>query len=273
MQSLLLPRLADYAHLPTTWDHGGSARTVYRNWLVWPLPKLGISTILELKTGIRFLVRGGTGDLAVINESAMLNPYLASGYVRLLEDAIIIDGGANIGDFAAIVASRCPRGRIYAIEPIDENARMIEINRALNGLNNVEIAVTALGATNGHLAIRSDGMQSSFHYGKTNSYAMVPVTTLEAFMDERGLNRVDLLKLDCEGAEWEVISTSTAILPRISQICLEYHRRDEWTVEKLADLLRDAGYDVHHTAGEWNGVLWAVRTDPSRSAAATASPR
>src|SRR5688500_7728664 len=81
-----------------------NAPRVYQNWWAMPWPKLGIDTILQLRDGTRYHVRGGTLDLSVINEQAFSNPYLGSGFVRLNADAIVVDIGANIGDFAVMAA-------------------------------------------------------------------------------------------------------------------------------------------------------------------------
>jgi len=78
-------------------------------------------------------------------------------------------------------------------------------------------------------------------------------------MEEQGIQRIDLLKLDCEGAEWDILPLSNTILPKISQICMEFHLESGWTVERLAGLLRDGGFEVIHTPARWNGFLWATR--------------
>ena len=129
------------------------APRVFRNWWVWPLPKLGISITLELRNGLRYSVRSGTTDLAVVNEAAFSNPYLGPGYLHLAQDAVVVDVGANIGDFTIQAASLCPRGRVYAVEPLSENVEMIAINKKLNGLSNVEILNLALGAEEGEVEI------------------------------------------------------------------------------------------------------------------------
>jgi FkbM family methyltransferase len=237
-----------------------SAPRHYRNWWAWPLPKLGISTVLELRSGVRYLVRAGTTDLAVVNETVALNPYLEAGYVTLRADAIVVDVGANIGDFAIQAAAQCPRGRVYAIEPVIQNARMIEINQILNALPNLEIIVAAMGAQEGSVAIHTAGNRSSLHFGGDDANAIVPSITLAQLMREHQLDKIDLLKLDCEGAEWDILPASLTELPRIEQICMEFHPRDGWTAERLAALLRDAGYEVRHTStAGWNGLLWARR--------------
>ena len=90
---------------------------VYRNWWALPLPKLGVGVVLELRSGLKYLVRSGEADLGTVNEAAILNPYLGSGHLTLPKDAVVIDVGANIGDFTMQVAHLCPNGRVIAVEP------------------------------------------------------------------------------------------------------------------------------------------------------------
>ncbi len=236
------------------------APRVFRNWWLWPLPKLGISITLELRNGLRYYVRCGTTDLAVVNEAALSNPYLGPGYLHVPEDAVVVDVGANIGDFAIQAAALCPRGRVYAVEPLGGNVEMIGINRSLNGLSNVEILHLALGADEGEVEIDLAGSRSStlFHAEGAQT-EKVRVTTLALFMGEQGIQRIDLLKLDCEGAEWDILPSSIEILPKIGQICMEFHLGCGWTVERLAGLLRDGGFEVIHSPAIWNGLLWATR--------------
>src|SRR5690349_6969834 len=111
-----------------------AAPVAYRNWWALVLPKLGVSVVLELRNGLRYLVRSGKTDLAVVNEAAILNPYLGPGYVTLMQDAIVVDVGANIGDFTMQSARLCPRGRVIAVEPVTEHVRMIEVQVLLNGV-------------------------------------------------------------------------------------------------------------------------------------------
>ncbi len=64
-----------------------AAPHLYRNWWAWPLPKLGVSVVLELRNGLRYFVRSGSTDLAVVNEATTLNSYLGPGYLKLQEDS------------------------------------------------------------------------------------------------------------------------------------------------------------------------------------------
>jgi FkbM family methyltransferase len=231
---------------------------VYRNWWALPVTKLGFGLILELRNGLRYQVRPHTTDLATINETSILNPYLAAGHVTVSEDAVVVDVGANIGDFTLHVARLCPQGRVFAIEPVDEHVRMIETNVRLNGIRNVTCVRRALGAAEGHADIQVAGIRSNVG-GGVGTRERVPSSTLPQFVKEQRIERIDLLKLDCEGAEWDILPASESALPRIRQICMEFHCERGWTPERLALWLRERGYRVRHTPGPWNGLLWGVR--------------
>src|SRR5208337_3994018 len=82
-------------------------------------------------------------------------------------------------------------------------------------------------------------------------------------MKELAIERINLLKLDCEGAEWDILPAAEEVLPKIQQICMEFHSMQGWTPEKLAVWLSEPGYKVRHTSGSWNGLLWAYRSQPA----------
>jgi hypothetical protein len=83
--------------------------------------------------------------------------------------------------------------------------------------------------------------------------------TLERLMEDYSIDTLDLLKLDCEGSEWDILPAAERVLPRVDQICMEFHCERGWTAAKLAVWLREQGFTVSHTGGSWNGMLWARR--------------
>jgi FkbM family methyltransferase len=236
-----------------------AAPLVYRNWWVLPRAKFGSGVVLELRNGLRYRVRPHTTDLAVINEAFLLDPYLGAGHIVLPEDAVVLDVGANIGDFTLQAARRCPSGRVVAIEPLGEHVRIIGNHVAMNGIRNVTCIQAALGGEDGESLIAHNGSCSRTDANGTGA-EKVPLKTLLSVMQEQGLDQIDLLKMDCEGAEWDILPGAESVLPRVRQICMEFHSERGWTSERLADWLRVRGYRVWHTPGPWNGMLWAVRS-------------
>lgn len=231
------------------------APAVYRNWWAMWLPKLGVNATLELRDGSRYFVRAGTTDLAVVNEVAFINPYLAGDRVEIGANAVVVDVGANIGDFAIQAARRCPDGRVIAVEPLASAGAMIHTQARLNGLTNVTWIRAQLSGTDGAAALH----QTANLYGSNSDAQPARILTLTRLVNELGLERIDLLKLDCEGAEWDVLPAAEPILPAVRQICMEYHRERDWTPERLAKWLTNLGFEVQFQPGEWNGLLWARR--------------
>ena len=234
---------------------------VFRNWWAWPLPKLGVSVVLKLRNGLQFSVRSGTDDLAALNEAVMLNPYLRSGHIELRQDSVVMDLGANIGDFTVMAAARCPLGRVYAVEPLSEYIPVLQTNMTLNRLSNVEIIQVALGDHEGEATLSIAGVKPTMHFDSGIKRETVRITTLPQLMRDHRIERIDLLKMDCEGAEWGILPAACEVLPRIRQICMEFHPSRGWTAEKLAAFLRESGYNVWYTEAPWNGSLWARRPD------------
>jgi len=162
-----------------------------------------------------------------------------------------------------MAAALCPLGRVYAVEPISEYIAALEDNKALNSLSNVEIVQAALGDHEGVIGLFVAGNRSGTHFVSATSTETVRLTSLQQLMQELRIERIDLLKMDCEGAEWEILPAALEVLPRIMQICMEFHPDRGWTGDKLAAFLRESGYEVWYTQeAPWNGALWARRSEP-----------
>jgi FkbM family methyltransferase len=232
---------------------------VYRNWWQMYLVKvLRKPVVLELRNGAKYHVRPRSTDLAVVNESSMLNGYLGPGHLKVSSDAIIVDVGANIGDFTVRAARLCPLGRVFAIEPSADECRCIRRQVELNGLENVTVLDMALAGEDGEIELYSAGSHSSAYWG-SGELQKVRAATLQSLMLTNRIETIDLLKLDCEGAEWDILPNAEAVLPRIRQLCLEFHNGKR-TADWLEQWLRSRGFEVIRTSGKFNGLLWAWQT-------------
>lgn len=165
--------------------------------------------------------------------------------LRLPGSPVVIDVGANVGFFSWKVHSLRPSARIFACEPQSDNLRRL---RAVYQVLHIDGAVCpeACGKAEGEatLYLRSSvthSLDPAWHSdlgpGTTET---VPVTTLDKLCSSRGIQGVDLLKIDTEGAEIDVLSGAVDTLRRTRYVVLEYHSTE--LREQCRRLLTDAGF-------------------------------
>jgi FkbM family methyltransferase len=161
--------------------------------------------------GRSFSLRGSDADAGIVGElersGGLYQRELAALLRRRLPaDAVAVDGGAHIGVISVLLASLCPAGHVYAFEPVPETSAYLEHNLAANGITNVTVERLALYREDGEITLAFDeSYPGGSHIGEGKSR----VATCR-----RGLERLDLLKLDVEGAEPAVLDGAEETLAR-----------------------------------------------------------
>jgi FkbM family methyltransferase len=140
---------------------------------------------------------------------------------------VVLDIGAHQGITSMYLAKRFPGLRIYAYEPIPENFKRLLHNLEVNGVRNVKAypwAVTADGRSFPILHGTHSAEGSGF-FNPAVAYAAFPVksTSIPAILGRHHIKRVKLLKLDCEGAEHEILADSEGWMSRIDYVRGEIH--------------------------------------------------
>lgn len=131
--------------------------------------------------------------------------------LRLDAGATFVDIGANAGAYSFFVRSRFGADvRIVAVEPDPEMQQRIAYNMASNGIDNIEICPVALSDSSGEAMLElQEGQrgQNALVDAPTagRSMLVVPVNTLTNLLAERGVQRIDALKIDIEGHEHRVL--------------------------------------------------------------------
>jgi FkbM family methyltransferase len=183
-------------------------------------------------------------------------------YLDALRDrgpfATIVDAGAATGMFALMAAARFPQAMIHAFEPSVRQRVLLRRNSELNGVRDrVHLWPIGLWASGGTLPFRTHGALSSLS-GVTMLPAglrfdeRVSVTTLDAWAREAKPGRIDLIKMDIEGAELEALAGARLVLLRDGPDVLvqAYHIREgARTLERCAELLGELGYVTSEVAG------------------------
>src|SRR3989344_1810380 len=139
---------------------------------------------------------------------------------------VIIDIGAHIGSFSVYAARQAENSSIFSFEPSPENYFQLNKNIALNRLTNVHSFQKAVAAHSGRAPFYYDRFNNAAHsiVKETKDFIDVDCTTLKDILLEFKIEYCDFLKVDCEGAEYEILfNTPAEILKRIKRIALEYH--------------------------------------------------
>lgn len=166
------------------------------------------------------------------------------------EGDVVIDIGAYIGLFSMVLAKKHPDITIYAFEPVSINYRNMLRGTEANGIRNIrafQLAVTADGRELEMLYSHSFmGGSTSLEIQKENISSAhlvekVASKTLDQIFTEFGIARCKLLKVDCEGSEYEILY-NTKCLDRISHIRGEFHMNKTlaakgFSIEALVDYL------------------------------------
>ncbi len=223
---------------------------------------------VALPGGLLFQVRSRM-DVWILKESCLDRDY-ERGAVAVRDGWTVFDVGAGFGDFAVRVARECPAARVFAFEPLPESFARLQEHVRANGVENVRAFAQAVAGREGELTLYTVTGLSGQHRtagdaarGRQET-VRVPATTLARAMDDHGLARCDFLKIDCEGAEYEILfEAGEETLARIGHIALEYHDAvTAHTHDELARFLESRGFAVRERVSPaWRelGFLFASR--------------
>lgn len=214
---------------------------------------------------IRLKCRLGSGvDLGHINEI-----FVQKTYGMDFRDKVVLDIGASNCD-SSIWFALCGAKRVIALEPYPESYRLAVDNVRMNGL---EGRITVLNLALSSVKSKADFAVSSKN---PNANALAPTEhvvkslhvvfdgsvtietiTVPQLISDYSISRVDFLKLDCEGCEYDVLrNLAEDVWPLISEIVLEYHNG----LSDLAELMERHDMSViSEVTGETMGILHAVR--------------
>lgn len=172
-------------------------------------------------------LRVGSTDEACYREIFDLREYHVDFAV---DPEAIVDAGANVGLAAVFFAMRFPSARILAIEPEDANFELLlkNVERYPNitpiqaALWNRDESVVVTDPRRGAWAFRTRGASDRDDLEVAGN---VVGLSMETLMHAHGLSKIDLLKIDIEGAEKPVFESSATWLDRVGMICIELHDR------------------------------------------------
>jgi FkbM family methyltransferase len=186
-----------------------------RNWGFKP-------PVFRLRSGIVFEYSPRAATDVVIRE-LLIHDVLEPQQTELIKDllpehGIFLDVGANIGYFSIIAARMLGvSGHVFAFEPVDAIYRILCKNIELNGLNNLVTPIKlACFSAPGEMAMTQseEPSKSYLSCSETANTEKVSMTTLDDFVEQRGISVVDCIKIDAEGSDFEVIRGARRTIER-----------------------------------------------------------
>jgi FkbM family methyltransferase len=131
---------------------------------------------------------------------------------------IFVDVGANVGVYTLSAARKVgEHGRVVAVEPLHRNALVIALAAELNGVQDrISIVEAPLAGEAGDQVSMSvpsgDGAYAHMERTPVDSATLYTTRTLDQVMEERHIEAVDIMKIDVEGAEYQVIRGAESLL-------------------------------------------------------------
>ncbi len=224
---------------------------------------------VRLRTsGLEFRVRGAM-DVWSIKETFLDRFYEKYGFT-IQPGWKILDVGAGIGEYTVFAAVMRPESQVFSFEPFPQSFALMQENLRLNRVSNAQAFDQAIGGATGEMVLDLAGGEplqfQSFRtqaapVGKGLSVSALSLADAFAMLE---LETCDLLKLDCEGAEYSILfDTPRTVLQLIQRIVMEYHDHVvQYTHQDLARFLDEQGVEVEtfrNPVHSYLGYLRAVR--------------
>ena len=206
------------------------------------------SSKLRIKTltvnGKKIFLKTPTREANVMNQELQQILYEDCYGLRRIRSTIerIVDVGGNIGFFSIAAKAAFPEAQIQCYEPNPHIQEALHSNLAPL---NVQVFSEAVGGSDGfvELDFRHGSLYTKVNKSDADGVRMVSIRTVL----KRAGGTIDLLKLDCEGAEWMVFECPEWA-DNVKSLVMEYHlwANPRTTVIELLTIIRDRGFRITH---------------------------
>lgn len=192
--------------------------------------------------GYNFAFRKDTTDQYIINEVLVRGIYNHNYF--LPPSPVVVDIGGHIGLFTIFCKLKYKDAKIMTYEPHRESFDLLSMNtKPMSGVTIHNKGVSGVKKT--AILLGDEPNKTSLIYGDGNGQEIDCVSLNDVFVDNK-IEHIDLLKVDCEGSEYEILMgfKGSGNFEKISNIVLEYHEfegRSE-TFKMLRDFLELNGY-------------------------------
>ena len=188
-----------------------------------------------------------------INNGDIFGIFMDGEYDRLdVAGKTVIDVGANIGDSAIYFICR-GASRVIAIEPFPRNYETAMKNILANNLRDkITLLLAGCAGVSANIMVDANNRSPTNQLTEVKHGIKVQLRTLQEIMDENNVREKAILKMDCEGYEYDIILSATKeTLQKFQQIQIEYH----YGYKNLKKKLDECGFKVEVTRPEIPSLL------------------
>lgn len=214
---------------------------------------------LNIKNGL-ILSTNQLLDAIVVKDTIFDDDYRISKIKKPFKK--IIDVGAGLGDFTLMMANKFPKAKVIAFEPNPAQFKLLKKNIEINNVKNIKCHHIAVGTKKTYLLyLSSFNIHSSVI--KTDQLKN-KIKVKGARLDNYIVGKVDLIKIDCEGAEIDILSSiGPKKMKLIKNFIIEYHNniiKDE--DKKIIAILKKWNYELkieHNPIVSETGNIFATK--------------
>jgi FkbM family methyltransferase len=205
-----------------------------------------LDKIILPESGLQFYNGISNGDL--------FNIFYEKDYNFLpVKDRVVIDIGANIAD-SSIYFAMSGAKKVIALEPFPKNFEVAQKNITLNGFTDKIELLNAgcCGGQNKDMVLDASANGVGCQTMQSSLGSNIHFYTLRELVDKYNIDSPAVLKLDCEGCEYDIIlSNGKTVLDKFSHIQVEYH----YGFGDLKKHLVDANFSVSHTDPKYDNGM------------------
>lgn len=175
-------------------------------------------------------------------------------YSLIKDGDVVLDIGTNIGEVILNIAKKNINGKIYGFEPVDYNYEKLITNISLNNFKNIIISKLALSDKKETLFYKekkghSGGISMNKEVNMDNNYKTIDSVTLDEFVKEKRLDKIDFVKVDIEGFEMNFLQGAKETIKQFKpKLFFEIDEKkliqQKTSPEELMEEIRFLGYKI-----------------------------
>ena len=168
------------------------------------------------------------------------------------DDMVFVDVGANVGAYSLIVGKKLINGRVLSFEPNPRTRKYLKQNISLNSLDNIEIIEKGLSNKIEDAVLYTPSLSTASinKHHESSEQEAIELITLDSFCQDRGIEEINILKIDTEGHEVKCIEGAVDIISKSEKLifiveidnnCLH----SGYTRESLFEMILSMGFSAY----------------------------